>query len=255
MKLLFIGDVVGGSGVAFLEKNIYRIRKEHAVDVTVINGENSAVGNGITPESYASLVRLGADVVTTGNHCFRRRESAGLYEKNETLLRPANYPEGVRGRGYTVLDLGRTRIAVVNLMGTVYMDSLDNPFTVIDSILSRIDTPNIFVDFHAEATAEKKAMGYYLDGRVTAVLGTHTHVQTADDAVLPKGTAYISDVGMTGPEHSVLGIETSLAIEKLRTHCPVTFRESAAPCFINCVIVEFNERTGRASSINRLIIR
>lgn len=255
MKLLFIGDVVGASGVEFLEKNIYRIRKEHGIDVTVVNGENSAVGNGITPDSYAALLRLGADVVTTGNHCFRRREASGLYEKSDTLLRPANYPDGVTGRGYTVLDLGRTRLAVVNLMGTVYMDGLDNPFTVIDCILSRLDTPNIIVDLHAEATAEKKAMGFYLDGRVTAVLGTHTHVQTADETVLPKGTAYITDVGMTGPEQSVLGVETALAVEKLRTHCPVMFRESTNPCFINGVIVEFDEHTGKASSINRLIIR
>lgn len=255
MKLLFIGDVVGSAGVTFLEKNIYRLRKEQGVDVTVINGENSAVGNGITPDSFSALVRLGADVVTTGNHCFRRREASSLYDANDTLLRPANYPDGVTGRGYTVLDLGRTSIAVVNLLGTVYMEGLDNPFTVIDNILPKLGTKNIIVDLHAEATAEKKALGFYLDGRVTAVLGTHTHVQTADETVLPKGTAYITDVGMTGPELSVLGVQTELAIEKLRTHCPVTFRESTNPCFLNCVIVDFDERTGRARSIERLTVR
>lgn len=255
MRLLFIGDVVGSAGVTFLEKNIYRIRKEYAIDVTVINGENSAVGNGITPDSYSALIRLGADVVTTGNHCFRRREAVSLYEDNDTLLRPANFPESVSGRGYTVLDLGRTRLAVVNLMGTVYMDSLDNPFTVIDSILPKLGTKNIFVDIHAEATAEKKAIGFWLDGRVTAVLGTHTHVQTSDETVLPKGTAYITDVGMTGPELSVLGVQTELAVEKLRTHCPVTFKESTSPCFLNGVVVDFDETTGRARTIERLIIR
>jgi len=255
MRLLFIGDVVGSAGVTFLEKNIYRIRKEYAIDVTVINGENSAAGNGITPDSYSALIRLGADVVTTGNHCFRRREAVSLYEDNDILLRPANFPESVSGRGYTVLDLGRTRLAVVNLMGTVYMDSLDNPFTVIDSILPKLGTKNIFVDIHAEATAEKKAIGFWLDGRVTAVLGTHTHVQTSDETVLPKGTAYITDVGMTGPELSVLGVQTELAVEKLRTHCPVTFKESTSPCFLNGVVVDFDETTGRARTIERLIIR
>lgn len=255
MKLLFIGDVVGSAGVTFLEKNIYNIRKEYLIDVTVINGENSAVGNGITPDSYSALVRLGADVVTTGNHCFRRREVVSFYDEKETLLRPANYPDGVAGRGYTVLDLGRTSIAVINLMGTVYMDGLDNPFTVIDNILSKISAKNIIVDLHAEATAEKKALGFYLDGKVTAVLGTHTHVQTADETILPNGTAYITDVGMTGPELSVLGVQTELAVEKLRTHCPVTFKESASPCFINGVIVDFDEHSGRARSIERLIIR
>lgn len=255
MRLLFIGDVVGSAGVTFLENNIYRIKKEYAIDVTVINGENSAVGNGITPDSYSALIRLGADVVTTGNHCFRRREAVSLYEDNDTLLRPANFPESVSGRGYTVLDLGRTRLAVVNLMGTVYMDSLDNPFTVIDSILPKLGTKNIFVDIHAEATAEKKAIGFWLDGRVTAVLGTHTHVQTSDETVLPKGTAYITDVGMTGPELSVLGVQTELAVEKLRTHCPVTFKESTSPCFLNGVVVDFDETTGRARTIERLIIR
>jgi len=255
MRLLFIGDVVGSAGVTFLEKNIYRIRKEYAIDVTVINGENSAAGNGITPDSYSALIRLGADVVTTGNHCFRRREAVSLYEDNDILLRPANFPESVSGRGYTVLDLGRTRLAVVNLMGTVYMDSLDNPFTVIDSILPKLGTKNIIVDIHAEATAEKKAIGFWLDGRVTAVLGTHTHVQTSDETVLPKGTAYITDVGMTGPELSVLGVQTELAVEKLRTHCPVTFKESTSPCFLNGVVVDFDETTGRARTIERLIIR
>ena len=255
MRLLFLGDVVGNSGVDFLEKNIYKLKKDYAVDFTIVNGENSAKGNGITPKSFNDLVRLGADVVTTGNHCFRRKEMEGLYDSNDILLRPANFPEGVVGRGYTVIDLGRVSIAVINLMGTVYLDALDNPFNVMDRLLERIGTPNIIVDLHAEATAEKKARGHYLDGKVTAVLGTHTHVQTADEAILPGGTAYITDVGMTGAELSVLGVETALAIDKLRTHCPVTFRESTNPCFLNAVCVEFNENTGRAVSIERIQLR
>ena len=255
MKLIFLGDVVGQAGVEFVAKNLWRLKKELGIDVTIINGENSAQGNGITPDSFESLIRVGADVVTTGNHCFRRKEVIPLYDKNDTLLRPANFPDGTVGRGVTILDLGRAQIAVVNLMGTVYLDSLDNPFTVMDNVLKELDTPNIIVDLHAEATAEKKALGFYLAGKVTAVLGTHTHVQTADEAILEGGTAYITDVGMTGPEISVLGVQKELAIEKLRTHCPVTFKESTSPCFLNAVTVEFNERTGRAEKIERLIVR
>ena len=255
MKLLFFGDVVGSAGVKFVKDNIWKIKRERGIDITVINGENSAEGNGITPDSFEELIRIGADVVTTGNHCFRRREILPLYESRECLIRPANYPEGVIGRGSVTVDLGRARVTVINLMGTVYLDSLDIPFYVIDRLLENADTPNIIVDFHAEATAEKKAMGYYLDGRVTAVLGTHTHVQTADETVLEGGTAYITDVGMTGPEVSVLGVKKELAIEKLRDHCPVAFKESTSPCFLNGVIVTFNERTGRAEEIERLIIR
>lgn len=255
MRLLFLGDVVGTGGVDFLEKNIYRLKKDYRIDFTVINGENSAKGNGISPKSFNDLVRLGADVVTTGNHCFRRKEMEELYDTSEVLLRPANFPEGVVGRGFAVVDLGRVSIAVINLMGTVYLEALDNPFNVMDRLLEQIGTKNIFVDLHAEATAEKKALGHYLDGKVTAVLGTHTHVQTADEAVLPGGTAYITDVGMTGPELSVLGVDTALAIDKLRTHCPVTFRESTNPCFLNAVCVEFDENNGKAISIERIQLR
>ncbi len=255
MKLLFIGDVVGDAGVAFVKEKLWRIKKEHGIDITVINGENSAQNNGITSDSFAELIRVGADCITTGNHCFRHRGIEGLYASEPFLLRPANYPEGVAGKGSAVIDLGRTRVAVVNLLGTMYLESLDNPFGEIDRLLEELDTPNIFVDFHAEATSEKKAMGFYLAGRVTAVLGTHTHVQTADETVLEGGTAYITDVGMTGPERSVLGVETSVVIEKFRYHRPVQFRVSESPCFLNGVIVTFDERNGRASAVERLIVR
>ena len=255
MKLLFLGDVVGDAGVAFVKEKLWHIKKEYGIDITVINGENSAQSNGITSDSFGELIRMGADCITTGNHCFRHKGIESLYAAEPFLLRPANFPEGVAGKGSAVIDLGRTRIAVVNLMGTMYLDSLDNPFTVIDRVLEELDTPNIIVDFHAEATSEKKAMGFYLAGRVTAVLGTHTHVQTADETVLEGGTAYITDVGMTGPEFSVLGVESSVVIEKFRYHRPVQFRVSDNPCFLNGVIVTFDERTGRASDIQRLLIR
>ncbi|MGN0601438.1 MAG: TIGR00282 family metallophosphoesterase [Oscillospiraceae bacterium] len=255
MNLLFIGDVVGENGCEFLEKHIYSIKKEYDIDITVINGENSARGNGITPKSYQQLVSLGADVVTTGNHCFKRKEILNLFDSEEALLRPGNFPAEVPGHGYTIIDMGFTSIAVINLMGTVYMDSLDNPFTCIDKILKEIKTPNIFIDFHAEATAEKKSLGQYLAGKVTAVIGTHTHVQTSDETILNDHTAYITDAGMTGPELSVLGVKSECAIEKLRLHYPVTFVESENPCFINGVIINFNEKLGKATKIERIIKR
>lgn len=253
MNLLFIGDVVGQTGCDFLASQIYKLKKEFNIDFTIINGENSAQGNGITPNSFEQLVRMGADVVTTGNHSFKRREANGLFDEQEYLIRPANFPKGVEGRGYVVVDLCPIKIAVVNLMGTVFMDALDNPFTVIDEILSEIDTPNIILDFHAEATSEKKAMGFYLQNRVTAVLGTHTHVQTADEIILNNHTAYITDVGMTGPELSVLGVESDIIINKFKYHTPQKFTESTNPCFINGVVVSFDEKSGKATNITRVI--
>lgn len=255
MRVLFIGDVVGKVGCEFLEKNLYKIKQEYNVDVTIVNGENSACGNGLTKASFEQLIAMGADVVTTGNHAFKRRESIEIFDIAPHLLRPANYPDDVIGHGVFELDMGKCKIAVINLMGVVYMEPLANPFDTIDRIIAQLDTPNIFIDFHAEATAEKKAMGQYLAGRVTAVLGTHTHVQTADEAILSEHTAYITDVGMTGPELSVLGVESKLAIEKQRKHYPVRFEESKNPCFINAVVVEFDEIMGISTKIQRIIHR
>ena len=256
MNLLFIGDVVGKSGCDFLQSQIYSIKKEYNIDFTIINGENSAQGNGIIPKSYQKLMNMGADVITTGNHAFKRHEAKDLFDSHkETLIRPANYPEGVEGAGYTICDLGAVQIAVVNLMGTVYMDALDNPFSKIDEILSMINTPNIFVDFHAEATSEKKAMGFYLAKKVTAVIGTHTHVQTADETILSGHTAYITDAGMTGPEESVLGVDKDIIIRKMIYHTPVKFFESENPSFINGIIITFNEKSGKATNIQRIIRR
>ena len=254
MNLLFIGDVVGLSGCDFIRKNLYRIKKEYEIDVTIANGENSAAGNGITRASADELISCGIDIITTGNHAFRRRESMDIYER-ENILRPANYPEGCIGRGYGIFDFGKYRLAVVNLMGTAYMDALDNPFSCIDSILEEIDTKNIIVDFHAEATSEKKAMGHYLTGKVTAVLGTHTHVQTADEIILGKHTGYITDAGMTGPELSVLGVRSEDAIFKQKYKTPVTFTESKNPAFLNGVVLQIDTKLGICTKISRLIIR
>lgn len=255
MNLLFIGDVVGESGCDFLSQNIYNIKKEYNIDFTVINGENSAKGNGISTKSFEKLIQMGADVITTGNHCFQKKETLILFDEKENLLRPYNFPAGVQGHGIFIADLGYTKLAVINLMGTVYMDALDNPFLTVDKILEGIDTPNIFVDFHAEATSEKKAMGQYLAGKVTAVLGTHTHVQTADELILDDHTAYITDVGMTGPEISILGVDSQRAIDKMKYHIPVSFIESTNPCFINGVVISFDEKLGKATKIKRIIKR
>lgn len=254
MKLLFIGDVVGNAGCKFVEENLYKLKKEHEIDITVINGENSAQGNGITKYSAKQLFSAGADVITTGNHCFKRREALEIYEQ-DYIIRPANYPEGCVGRGICRIDLGRVQIAVVNISGTTYLDPLDNPFTCIEQILENIDTPNIFVDFHAEATAEKKAMGHFLTGKVTAVMGTHTHVQTADEVILGGHTGYITDAGMTGPELSILGVEIAPALDRFRFRFPTRFTEASYPCFLNGVVVTFDEKTGKCTKIERIILR
>lgn len=254
INVLFIGDIVGSRGCDFAEKTVGRLRAKEKIDAVIANGENSADGNGITRDSMEQLFRF-ADVITTGNHCFRRKEFMEYYDIKENLLRPANYPEGVVGKGVTVVDMGRFSIAVINLMGTAFMEPLNNPFECADRLLSDIDTPNIIVDFHAEATSEKKSMGFYLAGRVSAVIGTHTHVQTADETILSGHTGYITDAGMCGAELSVLGVKKELAIEKQRTKCPVKFIESDEPPFFNGVKLLIDEKSGKVHSIERLIIR
>ena len=254
MQILFIGDVVGKSGCRYLERTLPELRRQYGADVTIVNGENSAPGNGITAASAEQILRCGADLITTGNHAFQRRDSLAVFERRE-ILRPANYPEGCPGHGLEILDLGRCRVEVLNLMGTVYLEALDNPFAAADALLAGIDTPNIFVDFHAEATSEKKCMGYYLAGRVTAVCGTHTHVQTADEEILEGHTGYITDAGMTGPARSVLGVDVQRATDKQRLHCPVQFIEADGPAMLNGVSIAFDPSTGKCTKIQRIFMR
>lgn len=254
-NLLFIGDVVGKAGCDFLASKLSGIKHLYDIDVTVVNGENSAQGNGITRYSADSIVRAGADIITTGNHAFRRKEALDIFDE-DYIIRPANYPEGgCVGKGVCILDMGAYSVAFVNLMGTVYMDPLDNPFTKIDEILEQISVPNIFVDFHAEATSEKKAMGFHLAGRVSGVFGTHTHVQTADECILNGKTAYITDVGMTGPEHSCLGVEVQPAVDRLRFRMPVRFKEAEGECFLCGIVASFDEKNGKTHKIERIIVR
>lgn len=254
-NLLFIGDVVGRTGCDFLMKKLPLIKRQYKIDLTVVNGENSAQGNGITKFSADMMLNAGADVITTGNHAFKRRDSYEIYNR-DCIIRPANYPsEGCPGKGICIIDMGAYSAAVINLSGTVYLDPLDNPFTVIDSMLEEIETPNIFVDFHAEATSEKKAMGYYLAGKVSGIFGTHTHVQTSDECILSDHTAYITDAGMTGPENSVLGVEIQPAVDRLRFRMPTRFKEAEGNCFLCGVVVEFDEKMGKSYKIERIIIR
>ena len=254
INVLFIGDIVGSNGCDFAEKTVGKLRAQQKLDLVIANGENSADGNGITKASMEHIFRF-ADVITTGNHCFRRKEFTEYYDIRENLLRPANYPDGVVGKGVVTVDMGRYSFAVINLMGTAFMEALNNPYECIDRLLEDIGTKNILVDLHAEATSEKKAMGFYLSGKVSAVIGTHTHVQTADEAILDGHTAYITDAGMCGAELSVLGVKKELAIEKQRTKCPVRFTESEEAPFFNGVLMQIDEKCGKACGIERLIIR
>lgn len=256
MKILAIGDVVGKDGVCFLQEKLPDLKRSHAIDVCIVNGENAADGNGITPSAVKDLFFCGADVITTGNHAFRRKEIYDVFEETECLLRPANYPDGCPGHGICRIDKGRTQVGVINLMGTTYMEPLGNPFLKVPELLSALsDCRIILVDFHAEATSEKRAMGFYLDGKVTAVYGTHTHVQTADEQVLSKGTGYMTDLGMTGPVHSVLGVDPAIVIEKFRTNLPARFDYAKdSPMMINGCIFDADEKTGRCRSCTRILL-
>jgi metallophosphoesterase (TIGR00282 family) len=220
-----------------------------------VNGENAADGNGITPAAARSLKDSGADVITGGNHTFRRHEFYEVLEENEFLLRPANLPLGTPGRGMTFVDRGRYQVAVINLQGTVYMEALTSPFDTLDSVLKEAGNPKFcVVDFHAEATAEKRALAGYADGRVSALFGTHTHVATADEQVLAGGTGFITDVGMTGPIDSCLGVRTELSIEKMRTKLPVRFATADGPCAMDGVLFTLDNATGKCTAVKRIRI-
>ncbi|MBE6823110.1 MAG: TIGR00282 family metallophosphoesterase [Ruminococcaceae bacterium] len=255
MNILAIGDVVGSIGCRFLRDHLPQFKKAKGVDLVIANGENSADGNGITPVSAQYLFDSGVDVITTGNHSFRRRESYDLYDSCDTLLRPANFPPAAPGKGVCIVDMGRIQVGVINLMGIVYMDSLDSPFDKADRLLTEGLPKITLVDFHAEATGEKRSFAYYMDGRVSAVFGTHTHVQTADECILPNGTAYLSDLGMTGPIHSVLGVKPELVIQKMRTKMPVRFDLADGPCEMDGILLHIDEKTGKAVSVERFQIR
>lgn len=256
MNILCIGDVVGSGGCEFLRKHLSALKKQKGIDLVIVNGENSADGNGITPLSAEFLFSSGADVITTGNHCFRRKEIYETLDENPYILRPANYADSTPGHGYCIVDRGRIQVGVINLMGTAFMENLENPFHAIDRILKISDMPKItIVDFHAEATGEKRAMGFYIDGKVSAIFGTHTHVQTSDIDKLKNGTGYLTDVGMTGPIDSVLGVVPENIITKLSTNMPVRFAFAQGDCKMDCAIFEIDEKTGKTVDCEAFTIK
>jgi metallophosphoesterase (TIGR00282 family) len=255
MKVLFLGDVVGKSGRRAIRTLLPRLIDRERLDFVIANCENVANGAGVDPKSAQELFNAGVDVLTSGNHVWRRKEILEFIERDERLLRPANFPPGVPGRGWTVCEVaGGTPIAVLNLIGRVYMDSVDCPFRTADELLPKLRSRArvIVVDMHGEATSEKGAMGWFLAGKVSAVLGSHTHVQTADDRLLPGGTAYVTDVGMCGPRDSVIGVEKELVLRRFITRMPVTFEVASGPVVVQGAFVEIDSQTGAAVGIRRL---
>jgi metallophosphoesterase (TIGR00282 family) len=254
MRILFIGDIVGSPGREMVSKHLAEIVARERADLVIINGENSAAGFGITPKIADELFALGADVITGGNHSWDKKEIQEYIPNEPRLLRPANFPKSP-GRGlYLGTSRGGIRFAVLNLQGRVFMAPLDCPFRTADSELAKIppDVKIIFVDMHAEATSEKQAMGWYLDGRVSVVVGTHTHVATADERVLPNGTAFITDVGMTGPHESVIGMDRGAMVKRFLDSMPTKFEVAIGDVRINGVLADVDEATGRARSIARV---
>ena len=251
MRILMVGDVIGKPGRRAVKSLVPSLRREHNIDLVIANGENTAGGFGLTLETAYELLDNGVDVLTSGNHIWDQKEIIQHMDEGLPLIRPANYPDAP-GRGYLV----HSNVLVVNLMGRVFMSPLDCPFKTADRVLQQTGDaelpPVVIVDFHAEATSEKQALGWYLDGRVSAVVGTHTHVGTVDAKILPRGTAYISDVGMTGPMDSVIGSETSAVLERFLTGMPQRLQVASGPVMLNSVMIDVDQETGKALAIERL---
>jgi len=254
MNILMVGDVFGESGRAAIAKHLPRLRQQHAIDFCVVNIENAANGFGVTPLIARQALEQGADVLTSGNHIWDKKEIVEYISKENLLLRPANFPAGTPGSGHITLKAGPHRVAVLNLMGRVFMNPIDCPFRKADELVPELrkETPIILVDMHAEATSESVAMGWHLDGRVSAVVGTHRHVQTADERVLPGGTAYITDLGMTGPTDGVIGVDRDLILQRFMNQMPVRFEPAKGPAALHGVVIAVDPETGRASDIRRL---
>ena len=252
-KLLFVADVVGEPGRKAVEAILPQLKQEHHPDLTVINGENSAGGFGLTVKTIKELKAAGADVITTGNHVYDQRDFVPELAAQEFVLRPHNYPPGAPGTGYCVVKAGGEEVLVMNLMGRLFMNDIDDPFRSADAILAAEPDHRIAIcDFHAEATSEKIAMGWYLDGRVSAVVGTHTHVPTADNRVLPGGTAYCTDVGMVGPRDGVIGMDKENVLKRFLTGVPQKWRIAEGAVTFNSVLITIDRLSGQATSIQRI---
>ena len=256
MKILMIGDVVGGPGRAILKREVKRLKAERGIDAVIVNAENCAAGSGITAALANEIFDAGADAITLGDHTWGQKDFAGQIGGLDRLVRPANYASECPGRGWCVVTMPTFRFVVANVQGRVFMNPVDCPFKTMDRVLCEVpkDLP-VFVDFHAEATSEKITLGYYLDGRVTAIVGTHTHVQTSDAIVLPNGTAYLTDLGMTGPYVSSIGRDLKPVTKKFITGLPSRFEVAEGPCVLEGALIDFDARTKKASSIETIRIR
>jgi len=255
MKALLIGDVVGRPGRVVVERFVIPLREELGIDLVVVNCENAAGGAGITPAVAEELFRAGADVLTSGNHVWRKREAFELLKLDHRVMRPANYPDGAPGTGSGVIEtLSGQKVGILNLIGRVFMEAVDCPFRAAQREVERLrlTTPMIIVDMHAEATSEKVAMGWFLDGKVSCVFGTHTHIPTADERILPRGTAFISDVGMTGPYDSVIGRKTEQILERFLSMLPVKSEVAEGNVQLRGLLVDIDPKTGKATHVERL---
>ncbi|MBE7035076.1 MAG: TIGR00282 family metallophosphoesterase [Ruminococcaceae bacterium] len=252
MHILAIGDIVGDSGTELFLEKIDELKQRYQVDFCIVNGENACTGNGINRHKAELLLDGGADVLTLGNHTFRQKEATALLAHNDKILRPLNFPPETVGKGAAVYQVGDVRIGVINLLGRVHMDPVDCPYRAVDAALKTMKADLIFVDFHAETTSEKVSMGWHLDGRVTAVFGTHTHVQTADEWVLPGGTGYITDLGMTGPIYSCLGVKKEITLERFITAMPRRFEFADGKAKLCGALFCVDEKTGKTQSVERV---
>lgn len=252
MNILMVGDIVGKAGCDCFANKISQLKREYNLDLVIVNCENATAASGIMPAQAQELLYSGADLLTGGNHIFGKKQMHQFLDENNFVIRPANFPSKAPGRGVAHIDCGANIVTVINLQGTVFMDSLDSPFEYVDKLLNNPENGNIIlVDFHAEATSEKRAMGFYLDGRVTAMVGTHTHVQTADEQILPKGTGYITDLGMTGVRNSVLGADIDIAVGRFINKIPVPFELAEGETMLCGAVIE-TDNSGKCLSIKRV---
>ncbi|MGG1398426.1 TIGR00282 family metallophosphoesterase [Bacillus salipaludis] len=257
MNILFIGDVVGSPGRDMVKEYLPKLKEKFRPNFTIINGENAASGKGITEKIYREFLSFGAQAITLGNHAWDNKEIFEFIDRAKNMVRPANFPEGTPGKGIGFFKVNDVEIAVINLQGRTFMAPLDCPFRKADELveIARARTPFIFVDFHAEVTSEKQAMGWYLDGRVSAVVGTHTHVQTADNRILPEGTGYLTDVGMTGPYDGILGVERDAVLKRFLMSLPVRFEvPKTGRTQLSAVMIELDRKTGKCKKIERILI-
>jgi 2',3'-cyclic-nucleotide 2'-phosphodiesterase len=254
LNILFIGDVFGSPGRRWLKQVLPDLKKEKKIDFCIANAENSAAGSGITHLTAKEVYAAGVDLITMGNHTWSKREVHHFIESDPRIIRPANYAPGVPGVGFRVVETPKGKVGIINLIGRVFMDLVDCPFRTADLLLTEIkkETKVVIVDFHAEATSEKMALAHYLDGRVSAVIGTHTHVQTADESILPCGTGYITDVGMTGPSQGIIGVRSDIIVEKFLKGLPSKFEVSEGETQLNAVVLEVMESKGRTLHIERI---